>query len=273
MFCTEGSWCHVVIPSHLFVLSSCLGAGEQRRAGPSVGLVWRCLAMSSACSHVKTSTTKSTRCRWAWQDWLSNCSRYFLLLFFLQWTPGQGSNIKKVSHKGTKSKATDIKHAACTSIIAPVCILLCSVCLPSSLSSRVTRFSWTTGPCWWQRSCFYHLCLVCPSKWASTWPPSFLCVWRATSTTGILLTSPWLDSSNPSTSALPRATGGYQFFLATVLSNRCVSPQCTCGAVCQDGGWRCFGPGCSGLGLRAAELHQPGWECGDAGGTGSQGHT
>lgn len=157
----------------------------------------------------------------------------------------------------------------CTSVFSPV------FSLPSSSSSRVTRFSWTTGPCWWQRSCFYPLCLVCPSKWASTWPPFFLCVWRATSTTGILLTSPWLVTSNPSTSALPLATGAtsWTFFSATVLNNRCLSPQCTCGAVCQDGGWRCFGSGCSGLGLRAEELHQPGWKCWDAGGTGSQGHT
>lgn len=86
-----------------------------------------------------------------------------------------------------------------------------SICRPSSLSSRVTRFSWTTGPCWWRRSWFYRLCLVCPSNWASTWPPSFLCVWKATSTTGMPLTSPSLDTSNPSTSTLPRVAGTATF--------------------------------------------------------------
>ena len=72
-----------------------------------------------------------------------------------------------------------------------------------SLSSRVTRFSWTTERCWWQRSWFCRLCLVYLSNWESTWPPFFHCGWKATLTTGTRLTSPWLDMSSLSTSTPP----------------------------------------------------------------------
>lgn len=64
------------VPCLGFGLSSCFRGGEPTRTVPDVGLVWRCLAMSSVCLHAKISTIKSTSCRWVWQDWLSNCSRY-----------------------------------------------------------------------------------------------------------------------------------------------------------------------------------------------------
>lgn len=57
-------------------LCRCWEAEEQMKPGPSVWSVWRCLATSSACLLAKISTVKLSSCRWAWQDWLSNCSRY-----------------------------------------------------------------------------------------------------------------------------------------------------------------------------------------------------
>lgn len=152
------------------------------------------------------------------------------------------------------------------------------ICLPSSSCSRVRRFSWTTEPCWWQTSWFYRHCLVCPSNWASTRPSSCRCVWRAMSTTGTLLTSPWLDTSNQSISIWTHVTGATTLISGSKLCpsvecNRCLYSQCLCGAVCHDGGWRCFGSSCSGLGLWAQELHQSGRQHSAAGRTGCQGDT
>lgn len=200
------------------------------RTGPNVGLAWRCLAMSSAYLHVTISTVKSTSCRWVWQGWLSNCSRY----------------------TGGRSFFQSLTLSLCILYLSdPSCMLLFSSCL--SLSSRVMRFTSTTELCWWQKSWFYHLCLVCLSNWVSTWPPSFHCAWRATSTTGILLISPWPDTSNPSTFTLPHVTEAISLTfghkLCPVDCNWCLYSQCPCGAVCQDGCWWCFGSGCSGLGL------------------------
>lgn len=147
-----------------------------------------------------------------------------------------------------------------------------SFTLPTlSLSSRAMRFSWATGPCWWQRSCSCHHCLVCPLSWASTWPPSFHCAWRATSTTGMLLTSPWPDTSNLSISIWPQEMDCNMWLQG--VCNWSLCSQCLCGAVNEDGGWRCPWSGCSGLGLRAEELHQSGRQCSAAGGAGCQGHT
>lgn len=43
------------------------------------------------------------------------------------------------------------------------------------------------------------------------------------------------------------ATATLAYKLCPEERNRCLSSQCLCGALCQDGGGRCFGPGYSGL--------------------------
>lgn len=241
----------MIITCFCFVFSSCLGGGEQRRTGPSVGSVWRCLAMSSVCLHVKISTIKWTSCRWVWRNWLSNCSRY---------TGG-----RLFSQSLTSSDCHMFIHTPVFSLNLPSFLFV--------LQGHEVQLN--------HRAVLMTEELVLPSL-------SGLPVKLGINMTSLLSLRlkgnvNYRDTSHfsltgyirPKYSTLPRITGatkcGYR--RSPVECNCCLYSQCLRGANCQDGGWRCFGSGCCGLGLWAEELHQSGRQHSAAGGAGSQGHT